>query len=133
MMRRTLVIPITKYVRNRSASWAERFQTSSLLCTYKLCHYYSPIPILSPFLFTPSLYVAILNLQDFSFTLYKALPCFVISLQYLVSLICSIILRTDIAGLNEAKRLLEEAVVLPVWMPDYFKGIRRPWKVRTNI
>ncbi|XP_038048023.1 katanin p60 ATPase-containing subunit A1-like isoform X1 [Patiria miniata] len=35
---------------------------------------------------------------------------------------------TDIAGLTEAKRLLEEAVVLPLWMPDYFKGIRRPWK-----
>jgi len=35
----------------------------------------------------------------------------------------------DIAGLKEAKRLLEEAVVLPLWMPDYFKGIRRPWKV----
>lgn len=34
----------------------------------------------------------------------------------------------DIAELNEAKRLLEEAVVLPLWMPDYFKGIRRPWK-----
>jgi len=27
----------------------------------------------------------------------------------------------DIAGLKEAKRLLEEAVVLPMWMPDYFK------------
>ncbi|KAI6653737.1 hypothetical protein LOD99_3241 [Oopsacas minuta] len=35
---------------------------------------------------------------------------------------------TDIAGLSEAKRLLEEAVVLPVLMPGYFKGIRRPWK-----
>ena len=34
----------------------------------------------------------------------------------------------DIAGLKEAKRLLEEAVVLPLWMPDYFQGIRRPWK-----
>eukprot|EP01113_Clastostelium_recurvatum_P033220 TRINITY_DN4367_c0_g1_i3.p1 TRINITY_DN4367_c0_g1~~TRINITY_DN4367_c0_g1_i3.p1 ORF type:complete len:312 (-),score=83.79 TRINITY_DN4367_c0_g1_i3:12-947(-) len=34
----------------------------------------------------------------------------------------------DIAGLSEAKRLLEEAVVLPLWMPDYFTGIRRPWK-----
>ena len=59
----------------------------------------------------------------------------------------------DIAELDEAKRLLEEAVVLPLWMPDYFKvglqslsflqhrkefcddcpltssqGIRRPWK-----
>ncbi|XP_070567556.1 katanin p60 ATPase-containing subunit A1-like isoform X1 [Ptychodera flava] len=34
----------------------------------------------------------------------------------------------DIAGLGEAKRLLEEAVVLPLIMPDFFKGIRRPWK-----
>ena len=34
----------------------------------------------------------------------------------------------DIAGLKEAKTLLEEAVVLPMWMPDYFQGIRRPWK-----
>lgn len=34
----------------------------------------------------------------------------------------------DIAGLQEAKRLLEEAVVLPLWMPEYFQGIRRPWK-----
>ncbi|KAJ3336228.1 hypothetical protein HDU93_003413 [Gonapodya sp. JEL0774] len=34
----------------------------------------------------------------------------------------------DIAGLREAKLLLEEAIVLPLWMPDYFQGIRRPWK-----
>lgn len=34
----------------------------------------------------------------------------------------------DIADLKEAKRLLEEAVVLPLWMPDFFRGIRRPWK-----
>ena len=34
----------------------------------------------------------------------------------------------DIAGLGDAKRLLEEAVVLPLWMPEYFQGIRRPWK-----
>ncbi|XP_072402742.1 katanin p60 ATPase-containing subunit A-like 1 [Diabrotica undecimpunctata] len=34
----------------------------------------------------------------------------------------------NIADLQEAKRLLEEAVVLPMWMPDFFKGIRRPWK-----
>ena len=34
----------------------------------------------------------------------------------------------DIADLAEAKRLLEEAVVLPMWMPDFFKGIRRPWR-----
>ena len=35
---------------------------------------------------------------------------------------------SSIAGLAEAKQLLEEAVVLPLWMPEYFKGIRRPWK-----
>jgi katanin p60 ATPase-containing subunit A1 len=35
---------------------------------------------------------------------------------------------TDIAGLREAKSLLEEAVVLPLWMPDFFQGIRRPWR-----
>ena len=29
----------------------------------------------------------------------------------------------DIADLKEAKRLLEEAVVLPMWMPDFFKVI----------
>lgn len=34
----------------------------------------------------------------------------------------------DIADLQEAKQLLEEAVVLPMWMPEFFKGIRRPWK-----
>ena len=34
----------------------------------------------------------------------------------------------SIAGLDEAKRLLKEAVVLPLYMPDYFQGIRRPWK-----
>jgi katanin p60 ATPase-containing subunit A1 len=32
----------------------------------------------------------------------------------------------------DAKRLLEEAVVLPLWMPEYFQGIRRPWKVGTD-
>ena len=34
----------------------------------------------------------------------------------------------DVAGLSVAKQLLEEAVVLPLWIPNYFKGIRRPWK-----
>ncbi|KAI3835777.1 hypothetical protein MKW92_025125, partial [Papaver armeniacum] len=34
----------------------------------------------------------------------------------------------DVAGIKDAKRLLEEAVVLPLWMPEYFQGIRRPWK-----
>mmetsp|Transcript_55405 Transcript_55405/g.99744 ORF Transcript_55405/g.99744 Transcript_55405/m.99744 type:complete len:607 (-) Transcript_55405:43-1863(-) len=33
-----------------------------------------------------------------------------------------------IAGLEQAKTLLEEAVVLPLVMPEYFQGIRRPWK-----
>ncbi|XP_033846301.1 katanin p60 ATPase-containing subunit A1 [Periophthalmus magnuspinnatus] len=34
----------------------------------------------------------------------------------------------DIADLQDAKKLLKEAVVLPMWMPAFFKGIRRPWK-----
>ncbi|KAF3334853.1 Katanin p60 ATPase-containing subunit A1 [Carex littledalei] len=34
----------------------------------------------------------------------------------------------DVAGLSEAKRLLKEAVVLPIWIPEYFQGIRRPCK-----
>uniref|UniRef100_A0AAY4EJX5 Katanin p60 ATPase-containing subunit A1 n=1 Tax=Denticeps clupeoides TaxID=299321 RepID=A0AAY4EJX5_9TELE len=36
----------------------------------------------------------------------------------------------DIADLEDAKKLLREAVVLPMWMPEFFKGIRRPWKAR---
>ncbi|XP_012161962.1 katanin p60 ATPase-containing subunit A1 isoform X1 [Ceratitis capitata] len=35
---------------------------------------------------------------------------------------------SDVAGLNEAKAILQEAVVLPIIMPDFFKGIRRPWR-----
>lgn len=35
---------------------------------------------------------------------------------------------SDVAGLNEAKAILQEAVVLPIIMPEFFKGIRRPWK-----
>jgi katanin p60 ATPase-containing subunit A1 len=34
----------------------------------------------------------------------------------------------DIAGLGEVRRVLEEAVILPRLLPDFFKGIRRPWK-----
>ena len=34
----------------------------------------------------------------------------------------------DIAELDDAKRVLQEAVILPLLMPDYFKGIRRPWR-----
>lgn len=33
-----------------------------------------------------------------------------------------------IAGLQEAKAILQEAMVLPLIMPEFFKGIRRPWK-----
>ena len=34
----------------------------------------------------------------------------------------------DIAELDDAKRLLQEAVLLPLMMPELFTGIRRPWK-----
>jgi katanin p60 ATPase-containing subunit A1 len=35
---------------------------------------------------------------------------------------------SDIAGLEEAKRVLHEAVVLPQLIPEFFTGVRRPWK-----
>ncbi|KAI8819930.1 katanin p60 ATPase-containing subunit A-like 1, partial [Fimicolochytrium jonesii] len=35
---------------------------------------------------------------------------------------------TDIAGQEEAKTLLAEALVMPALMPEFFKGIRRPWR-----
>lgn len=34
----------------------------------------------------------------------------------------------DIAELTDAKKTLQEAVLLPILMPQFFKGIRRPWK-----
>ena len=34
----------------------------------------------------------------------------------------------DIAELQAAKNILKEAVLLPLLMPGFFKGIRRPWK-----
>lgn len=34
----------------------------------------------------------------------------------------------DIAALDDAKRLLNEAVVLPLLVPEFFTGIREPWK-----
>jgi len=34
----------------------------------------------------------------------------------------------DIAGMDDAKRLLHEAVVLPLIVPEVFSGIRKPWK-----
>ena len=34
----------------------------------------------------------------------------------------------DIAGLETAKRLLNEAVSLPLLVPEFFVGIREPWK-----
>lgn len=34
----------------------------------------------------------------------------------------------DIAGLRFAKEMLEETVVFPLKMPEFFTGIRRPWK-----
>lgn len=41
-------------------------------------------------------------------------------------------IRDDIADLVEAKKLLQEAVVLPLLIPDFFTGIRRPWKVKID-
>ncbi|CAB0010863.1 unnamed protein product [Nesidiocoris tenuis] len=35
---------------------------------------------------------------------------------------------SQVAGLMEAKSVLQEAMVLPLLLPEFFKGIRRPWK-----
>ena len=35
---------------------------------------------------------------------------------------------SDIAALHTAKRLLNEAIVLPLLIPEFFTGIREPWK-----
>ncbi|GAG76164.1 unnamed protein product, partial [marine sediment metagenome] len=35
---------------------------------------------------------------------------------------------SDIAGLQNAKQTLREAIVLPLMRPDLFSGARRPWK-----
>lgn len=34
----------------------------------------------------------------------------------------------DVAGLKEAKKTLQEAIILPHKFPDIFVGIRKPWK-----
>merc|ERR1719160_1968043 len=34
----------------------------------------------------------------------------------------------DIGGLESAKRAMNEAVLLPLLLPEFFTGIRKPWK-----
>ena len=34
----------------------------------------------------------------------------------------------DVAGLEEAKQTLKEAVIMPVQFPQLFSGKRKPWK-----
>jgi len=34
----------------------------------------------------------------------------------------------DVADLEEAKEAIKEAIVFPILRPDWFKGVRRPWK-----
>merc|ERR1719310_2716498 len=34
----------------------------------------------------------------------------------------------DIGGLEDAKRAMNEAVVLPLLIPEFFTGLRKPWK-----
>ena len=35
---------------------------------------------------------------------------------------------TDVAGLKQAKKSLQEAVILPIRFPELFTGTRKPWK-----
>lgn len=35
---------------------------------------------------------------------------------------------SDVAGLENAKKALQEAVILPIKFPEIFKGARKPWK-----
>jgi katanin p60 ATPase-containing subunit A1 len=35
---------------------------------------------------------------------------------------------TDIVGLDNAKRLLKEAVLIPLKYPQFFTGILEPWR-----
>jgi vacuolar protein-sorting-associated protein 4 len=34
----------------------------------------------------------------------------------------------DVAGLENAKKALQEAVILPIKFPQIFTGSRKPWK-----
>lgn len=35
---------------------------------------------------------------------------------------------SDVAGLENAKRALQEAIILPTKFPEIFVGLRRPWR-----
>ena len=35
---------------------------------------------------------------------------------------------SEVAGLDEAKQALREAIILPVMYPHFFTGARKPWK-----
>jgi vacuolar protein-sorting-associated protein 4 len=35
---------------------------------------------------------------------------------------------SDVAGLENAKRALQEAIILPIKFPEIFVGLRKPWK-----
>lgn len=34
----------------------------------------------------------------------------------------------DVAGLDQAKKVLQEAVILPIKFPEVFVGQRTPWR-----
>lgn len=44
----------------------------------------------------------------------------------------SVLVREDVAGCTGVKKLLQEVVIWPQYMPDFFKGIRRPVKVSNS-
>ena len=75
---------IMRWSRNFSANWAERFRTSSLLGTYKLCNYYTPS--LLYFLHHPYMWPFSIC-KIFHLLVYKALLCFVIGMAKVLPII----------------------------------------------
>ena len=62
----------------------------------------------------------------FHLNFYKLHPCF----MFITSLLFfyAWVYRSDVAGLENAKSLIREAVLLPMKFPQLFKGKLKPWK-----
>lgn len=75
------------------------------------------------------------NTQDMSLPAFQRLPPYNADDKMFVRAIEENILDNkqfvsfaDVACLDDAKRLLKEAVIVPLLLPDFFTGLRQPWK-----